>query len=155
MAFGHPQDRERNRVSVSASEGGRTKQSFQFDADPNTLMRQFVKTGKKEILEQTQSVAQYGDFSEIPDFFTALIQVQQCTEEFNELPVNIRVHVNNSPAEFLDLVSDPDRHAECVDLGLFEPDDRTMSIPQPPEQNPPAEGDSTPPNTEGESPQNQ
>lgn len=110
----------RRRVQSTANIGGRTKQSFQFDADPNTLMKQFTKTGDENILKRTSAIAMHGDFSEIPDFFTALLQVQEVEEEFAALPSNIRNHCDNDASKFIALIADPARVDECIELGLVE-----------------------------------
>lgn len=98
-----------------------TKQEFQFDADPNTLMKAFSKTGKKELLIQTEKIALHGDFSEVPDFFSALLQVQEVTEEYDQLPIEIRRATHHSPNELFELMSDPKRIDLAIELGLRPP----------------------------------
>ncbi len=133
-----------------ANIGGRTKSAFQFDADPNKLMQQFTKSGNLELLQQTKKIALHGDFSAVPDFFTALLQVQQAEEEFMAMPSRIRNHVDNQVSEFIELISDPDRNQECLDLGLFSQDQPTFDIPTP--QPAPAVPAPAEPPTEGETP---
>lgn len=124
--------------------GSRTKQSFQFEGDPNTLMKAFGKTGNPDLFKSTTALAQYGDFSEIPDFATALIQVQEVRDEFMRLPSEIRNHVNNSPAEFMELLADPSRHQEMVDLGLVTDENQVDPPPIPTAVPAPAEPPSEP-----------
>lgn len=118
------------RVQSTANVGGRTKQSFQFDADPNTLMRQFTKTGDVEILKRSTAVAMHGDFSAVPDFFTALLQVQQVQEDFAALPSGTRSHFDNDPSKLIDAYADPSRLDELAELGLVDPVD-PISAPPP------------------------
>ncbi len=115
--------------------GGRTKQSFTFDADPNTLMRQFTKTGDTDILKRTTAIAMQGDFSAVPDFFTALLQVQQVQEDFLALPSKARNHFDNDASLMIDALADPSRAQELVDLGLV---DGTSTTKPPPSSNRPA-----------------
>lgn len=122
--------RDYKRVSIDLSKGGRTKQSFQFEGDPNTLMKQFSKSGDKDIFKVTQAIARHGDFSEIPDFFSALLQVQAVQEEFESLPSKIRNAVNNSPEELFELLTDPARIDEAIELKLIPPNSKeALDIP--------------------------
>ncbi len=126
---GHP------RNATPAGTDGRTKQDFKHDADPNTLMRAFSKTGKKELFEQTDRIAQYGDFSNTPDFFSALLQVQEVKEDYENLPIQVRRATHNSPNELFEMLSDPSKLDQCIELGLIE-DTQTeaLSIPTAPPQ---------------------
>lgn len=114
------QMRDYKRERVDCSKGGRTKQSFKHDADPNRLMKQFTKTGDLDLLKQSKAIAMYGDFSQVPDFFTACLQVQECEEAFLELPSAIRNRMENSPSKFLDFLSDEANLSEAIELGLVE-----------------------------------
>jgi len=137
---------ENPRVSVDLSKGGRTKQSFRLDSDPNKLMKQYSKSGDQDIFKVTKDIARHGDFSEIPDFFSALLQVQEVQEEFMELPSRIRNHVNNSAEELLELLADPSRLEEAIELGLREASsDEALNIPQPPEPESRVQGGEDPP----------
>jgi len=118
------------RVQMPGASDGRTKQSFQFDGDPNTLMKRFSKSGDRDIFNTTKQIARYGDFSEIPDFFTANLQVQEMEEEFLSFPSHVRNHVNNSVEELLELLVDPSRVDEAIELGLVaESTTKPMEIP--------------------------
>lgn len=129
-----PPDGKTKRVQSIANIGGRTKQAFTFDADPNTLMRQFTRTGDADILKRTNAIALHGDFSAVPDFFTACLQVQQLEEEFSELPSKIRNHCDNDASKLIDLLADPQRLDECIELGLIEKDTEIpKEIPLPPQ----------------------
>ncbi len=146
----HGPNRGANRPRYIAPQqtDGKTKQEFQFDADPNTLMKQYSKTGKKDLFEQTQKIALAGDFSQIPDFFTALLQVQEVREDYENLPIAIKRATHNSPNELFELMSDPDRRDQCVELGLFEDTAEQQTIPtappepeeKPPEPESPVQG---------------
>lgn len=119
-------------VSI-ANVGGRTKQSFQFVGDPSSLMRQFTKTGDQNLLIRTNNVAMHGDFSAVPDFFTALLQVQQLEEEFLGYPSEIRNHVDNDASKLIELLADPERVDEAIALGLVQPGEtEPIDIPTPP-----------------------
>lgn len=127
-----PNGTTNDRVRQVANVGGRTKQEFKDDADPNRLMKQFNRTGDFSILQQSKNIALHGDFSLVPDFFSALLQVQAVTEEFMQYPSEIRSHVDNDPAQLLELLADPNRVDEAIKLGLREPTETDpLEIPLP------------------------
>lgn len=97
----------------------RTKQSFKDECDINRIMKRWQKT---QVLEHVRDgMPSYGDFSNATDYKTAADAVKEANEAFMQLPANVRQRVNNSPAEFLDFIGDPDNRAELVELGLLEP----------------------------------
>lgn len=135
------------RTQSVANIGGRTKQSFKDDANPARLVRQFTKTGDIDVFNQTAQVAMHGDFSAVPDFFTALLQVQEVQEEFMRYPSKMRASVNNDPAQLLELLADPDRVEEAKTLGFIHEDViEPLPIPLPPDTPKTVEGE-TPPET--------
>lgn len=140
------------RVQSTEEAPSKTKQSFQFDADPNRLMQQYHKTGNLDLFKQTNAIAQHGDFSTVPDFFTALLQVQEVKEEFMGFPSALRSHFDNDPVQMLEMLADPDRVEESIELGLRPPEEtEPIDIPQPPApppETPPEVNPPTPP--EGE-----
>ena len=93
----------------------RTKQSFKEECDINNIMARYVKTGVLEFAARHQP--QYGDFTGY-DFQTAQDTVAKGKTMFAELPAQIRERFENSPAKFLDFVSNPANEAEAVRLGL-------------------------------------
>lgn len=132
----------RKRVQSVANIGGRTKQSFKDDADPSQLVKRFTKTGDLDIFKQTNAVAMHGDFSAVPDFFTALLQVQEVQEEFMRYPVEMRASVNHDPAELIELLADPTRLDEAKTKGFVHEDEiEALEIPIPPK----SEGEPPPP----------
>jgi len=95
----------------------RTKQSFREEADINTIMRRYLRTG---ILEsQARGVPRYGDFTSAEDYHACMTRVRQAEELFMTLPAEVRDHVDNDPRKLLDLVFDPSRVDEARELGLI------------------------------------
>lgn len=105
---------------VTSPGGGprRTKQAFGEDSDVNAIMRKYLATG---ILPHVnRAPPRYGDFTGVEDYHEALVKVRTAEQLFSELPAKVRDHCRNDPAEFLDLVFDPARRPECVELGLVD-----------------------------------
>lgn len=95
-----------------------TVQSAKDECDVNQILKRYETTG---VLEHTRQFnGQYGDFSEIGDFQSAMQSVQVGREIFDTLPAQMREIFNNDPGNFLDAVVDPDRNQELVELGILE-----------------------------------
>lgn len=131
----------------------RTKSEFKFDSDPATLVKRFTKTGKIDVFAQTEKLALHGDFSEIPDFFTALLQCQKVEEQYLDLDIDVRRATHNSPRELFDMLADPEKIDDCIALGLRPPDTKEpLEIPTTPEEKPTEEKPKESPIQGGESP---
>lgn len=94
-----------------------TKQGDAAAADVNNIVHRFIAHGE---LPRNFGQPHYGDFSTVGDYLSASLKVKQAQEQFDALPASVRAHANNNPAEFLDMVYDPDRREELVELGLIE-----------------------------------
>lgn len=96
-----------------------TKQSFKDECDINTIVRNFGLTGQ---LPVSNNVApQYGDFTDVVDYRTALDAVIQANDSFMSLPAEVRKRFGNDPADFVDFCSDPNNRDELIKLGLVVP----------------------------------
>ena len=100
--------------------GGRTKQSFRDECDVNKIMKKFKKAQGVAFLDRYQGYlsGQFGDFSEVVDYRTALEQVRQANTVFDRLPAVVRKRFGNDTAAFLDFVHDPANAGELVKMGL-------------------------------------
>uniref|UniRef100_UPI0040479206 hypothetical protein n=1 Tax=Pseudomonadota TaxID=1224 RepID=UPI0040479206 len=93
----------------------RTKQSFKEECDINTILKRFNVTGQ---LPVSPLQPQYGDFSGVFDYQTALNAVIVAQESFNALPATVRNRFANDPAAFVDFCSDESNREEMIRLGL-------------------------------------
>lgn len=107
------------RVRTFHPEGGEmmTKQADKDGCDINIILKNNLITG---VIPVTTKTPFYGDFSEGADFHDASNRLLLAQADFAALPSALRKHVDNDPGAFLDLISDPDRRAELVDLGLTD-----------------------------------
>jgi len=117
-------ERERERVVTEVGEKSLTKQSEADACDINAIMRRYQSTGVLD--HQAGQAARYGDFSNVEDYLASLNKVREAQQRFDDLPSKIRDHVENEPGKFLELVFDPERKEEMVQLGLLpEPEKET------------------------------
>jgi len=94
----------------------RTKQSFRDECDINHILRQFNVTGQ---LPVGSVQPQYGDFSGITDYQSALNAVMAAQESFLQLPAKVRAKFQNDPALFVEFASDEANKDEMKALGLL------------------------------------
>lgn len=104
-----------------------TKQEFKDECDINTIMAKYMQTGIIDFVNKHQ--AQYADVAAI-DFQTALDQVNQAQNMFDDLPSKIRERFQNNPGAFIDFMSNPDNGPEMVSLGLATPRQGTEPDPK-------------------------
>lgn len=95
-----------------------TVQSAKDECDINLIVQKYTL---QDVLNASNNVmASYGDFSDVPDFQTALIRVQEATEAFSHLPVNVKKRFDNNPQLLFDFVNDDNNYDEAVKLGLVD-----------------------------------
>lgn len=98
-------------------DASKTQQHFAEDADINTIVRRFNLTGE---LPTDFRSPQYGDFTGVSDYQTALDSVIAADNEFMRLPAEVRERFNNDPQQLLDFVSDSKNRDEAAKLGLLK-----------------------------------
>lgn len=91
-------------------------QSAEEESNINTIVRRFGLTGE---LPSDLAIPQSGDFTNIPDFHTAMNMVRQAQEEFLRVPAEIRARFSNDPQRLMDFVSDANNFDEAKRLGLL------------------------------------
>lgn len=121
----------------TSTEPSLTVQSEKKNCDINVIMARYEKTGVIEHVAKSR--AEFGDFSEVVDFHSAMNQVALVRERFADLPSRIRRAFENDPAMFLAALDDPARQDELVELGVLAPPEPAPDAPgSPPVSEPPA-----------------
>lgn len=108
------------RVQKNFFQPSRTKQSFRDECDVNLIMKRFKKICNADFLDKYNGYVggQFGDFSEVTDYRSAIDQVRQAEAVFGALPAIVRRRFDNDPAMFLDFCQNPANADELVELGL-------------------------------------
>lgn len=138
---------KRNRISFKGAKV-RTRQEFKTECDINVVLRRYANNGQLPALNPITPT--FGDFSEAPDYLSAQLTVQAAKEDFARLPARVRKACGNSPARYLEMVQDPDRKDELVELGLLE---RMVPEQLKEEPTPPVQGGNPAPTGGDESPE--
>jgi len=107
------------KVQTINKESSRTQQQFKAQVDINNIMKKYAKTGDMSIFIK-QGKGTYGDFSNVPDYQTALDKVLQIQDSFSNLPPLVRQKFANDPAQLLEFINDNRNYDEAVKLGLLE-----------------------------------
>lgn len=90
-------------------------QSQKDEADINTIVRRFGLTGQ---LPSNIRTPQYGDYTGISDYRTALHAVMAAQKAFMEIPAEIRKKFDHDPQKYLEFVSDEKNYDAMVEMGL-------------------------------------
>lgn len=111
-------DRDKNSAGSAFvfSKPSLTKQSFRDECDINTILKRFNVTGQ---LPVGSVQPQYGDFSGVTDYQSALNAVMAAQDSFLALPAKLRARFDNDPALFVEFASDEANKDEMKALGLL------------------------------------
>lgn len=109
-----------------------TQQHEKEEADINVIVKRFGLTGE---VPGNIRTPQYGDFSGISDYQTAMQAIKLADEAFYSLPAYLRSRFNNNPEEFVSFCSDEKNREEAIKLGLVKKkDDQTVKNVKTPEE---------------------
>lgn len=128
------------RIRVTHDGGGKqmTKKSDALRSDISAIMARWIAHGMKP---GDDKQLQYGDFSNIADYHTAMNKLTEAQQSFMKLPSHIRKACGNDPGQFLDMVYDPEQRHRLEELGLLDhqaPADAPAAVEPPdPEPEPP------------------
>lgn len=111
---------ERMRVSTVNHEPTMTQQQFKDEADINNIMRKYG-TDPAAFNSLTRKGGLYGDFSEIADYHSMLLQVADAQDAFLALPAQMRARFENDPGKLISFLQDDKNYDEGVELGLITP----------------------------------
>jgi len=105
-----------NESGLRCEDATRTQQHFKDETDINNILRQFNITG---LLPKKALTPQYGDFSGIYDYHSALNAVIAAEDDFMTLPATLRARFDNDPQELIEFLNNPENKDEALKLGLL------------------------------------
>lgn len=103
-----------------------TQQSSKDEADINTIVKRFLKTG---VLPQGAENPRYIEFNEVFDFQTAMNAVVAAERSFMAMPAEVRERFGNNPAKFVEFCSDKENLPEMRKLGLAITPEEVKELP--------------------------
>lgn len=125
--FNSDNDLESLKVVLHCEDESLAVQSAKDETDINTIVRRFGLTGE---LPNSVAMPRSGDFTNVPDFHTAMNLIRTTQEEFLKVPANVRAYFNNDPQAFMEFVEDEGNRAKAAELGLLK------VMPKPPSGTP-------------------
>jgi len=101
------------------------QQHLSAETDINNIMAKYQRTGVFQHV--TPMAAEYGDFSDVPDYKSAMERIMAADELFMELPAKVRERFGNDPANFIEFATNPENIEDLRKWGL------APAAPEPPE----------------------
>jgi phage internal scaffolding protein len=117
-AYNYDMDAASNEDALSCKDDSLAIQSAEEESNINTIVRRFGISGE---LPNDVKMPQSGDFSNIPDFHTAMNIVRKTQEEFLRVPADVRARFGNDPQAFMSFIEDDNNRLEAARLGLLKP----------------------------------
>lgn len=128
--YNYDRDVASDESGIDCPEPTLAQQQFKDEADINVILERFGRTG--ELIAPVR-VPQYGDFSQVNDFHTAMNAVRAAQEGFDAMPASIRARFNNDAGRFVDFVMDDSNRDEAIKLGLIEVPPAEPAVVTPPQ----------------------
>jgi len=113
--YNYDVDKVSDETGLVCPEPTLAQQNFKDECDINHIVRQFGLTGE---LPGKPLSPQYGDFSGVLDYHSAVNAVLAAQDDFMELPAQLRSRFNNDPAELIDFLANEQNREEATKLGL-------------------------------------
>ena len=105
-----------NATGLACKDPSRTVQDGKDDADINVIMERYAKTGQ---FKPPANLPQYGDFTGVTDFQSALDMVLAAEDGFMQLPAKLRSRFHNDPAALLEFLAKEENRSEAISLGII------------------------------------
>lgn len=111
---------------ADSSKPSLTQQEFKESCDINNILAKFSVQARALGVEPSQLMPQdqgtYGDFSNLDDFQTAQNKIAFLSDQFSNLPSDVRRKFGDDLNTFMSALSDPNRIDELGDLGVWNKD---------------------------------
>lgn len=125
--YNYDGDKVSDETGLSCPEPTLAQQNFKDECDINYIVRQFGLTGE---LPGKPLSPQYGDFTGVLDYHSAVNAVLAAQDDFMELPAQLRSRFNNDPAQLIDFLELEENREEAIKLGLVAA--KPISVPETP-----------------------
>jgi len=113
--YNYDVDKVSDETGLTCPEPTLAQQNFKDECDINHIVKQFGLTGE---LPGHPLNPQYGDFTGVLDYHSAVNAVLSAQDEFMELPAQMRSRFNNDPALLIDFLGNEENREEAIKLGL-------------------------------------
>jgi phage internal scaffolding protein len=115
--YNYDGDKVSDETGLSCPEPTLAQQNFKEECDINNIVRNFGLTGE---LPGKPISPQYGDFTGVLDYHSAVNAVLAAQDQFMELPAQMRSRFDNDPAKLIDFLQNEENREEAIKLGLID-----------------------------------
>lgn len=117
----NPYNYDKDEASISdallCQDPSLAQQHMRDECDINVIIERFGVTGE---LPNAPVSPQYGDFSGITDYHSALNKINATMDDFMALPAQLRVRFDHDPVKLLDFLQNDQNRDEAIQLGLID-----------------------------------
>jgi phage internal scaffolding protein len=123
--YNYDTDAASNESGLHCEDASLAQQHYKDECDINNILKQFNITGQ---LPEGALSPQYGDFTGIGDYHSALNRVIAAEDEFMALPADLRARFENDPAQLIEFLDKSENIDEAIKLGLVN--NKPVEMPQ-------------------------
>jgi phage internal scaffolding protein len=114
--FNYDHNAASNASGLVCEEPTRAQQHHKDECDINVILERFGRTGQVPV---NAISGDYGDFSGVHDYHTALNTLIAAESQFEALPAKLRSRFNNEPSNLIEFLNDPNNKDQAIELGLI------------------------------------
>lgn len=122
-AYNYDTNQASDEAGLKCEDKSLARQEFAEEVDINTIVHRFGLDGQ---MPENIRMPTSGDFTNIPDFQSAMNALRAAQESFDAMPARVRARFHNDPAEFVAFCDDENNRTEAIRMGLV-----TEKIPEP------------------------
>lgn len=119
----------RNPHALYCDDPSLTVQAFKDETDINKIIARVSKGA--DLTHVNSRVAQYGDFSNVPDYQSALDLVSRAQGFFMSMSPEVRERFANDPGRMINFLKDEKNYKEALELGLVVKKEEPPAPPAP------------------------
>ncbi|QKI28943.1 VP3 [Kummerowia striata gokushovirus] len=93
-----------------------TQQQFKEEANVNTIMAKYRKTGMITYLSKHNP--SFGDFENPMEYHDGLNRIAKAQQDFDGLSAEVRAKFSNDPGKLIEFLADDKNYDEALKLGL-------------------------------------
>jgi phage internal scaffolding protein len=112
----------KKKIKLMFNDRSRTKQSMKDQCDINTIIAKYQKS--KTLTHVNNIQGHFGDFTNVTDYQSACLAVQNAEDNFLQLPAMVRKKFENDPSQLLAFIADDKNYSEAQELGLIPKESR-------------------------------
>lgn len=129
--YNYDMDAASRESGLECKDPSMAQQQFLEESDINTIVERFQLNGE---MPASVVVPQYGDYTQVTDFQSAMNAVLEAQAGFMQLPAKVRSRFDNDPQKLLEFLADDSNAVEARVLGLLKPlpvPDASTEAPKP------------------------